>query len=131
MVGIDIVAIGRIERIIARSGEEFLRRFLNSDEIKQCVFDNGRFNIQRIAGFYATKEALSKALGCGIGKDLAFSDINIIKNKSGKPKIKLKKCVKKIFHIKKIYLSISHERNRYHLGEKSGYAIAMVVIKKN
>lgn len=150
MIGIDIVSIDRIARIIDRSGEDFLHRFLNADEIKQCIFESGAFNIQRIAGFYATKEALSKALGCGIGKYLAFSDMQIYKSKSGQPKIKLKKCVKKKFNIKKIYLSISHERHS-HLqnqrliskyldtpkdsnhkmpkGVESGYAIACVVLK--
>lgn len=150
MIGIDIVSIDRIARIIDRSGEDFLHRFLDADEIKQCIFESGAFNIQRIAGFYATKEALSKALGCGIGKYLAFSDMQIYKSKSGQPKIKLKKCVKKKFNIKKIYLSISHERHS-HLqnqrliskyldtpkdfnhkmpkGVESGYAIACVVLK--
>lgn len=150
MLGIDIVSIDRIKRIVDRSGVDFLHRFLNADEIKQCVFESGAFNIQRIAGFYAAKEALSKALGCGIGKNLAFSDIQIYKSKSGQPKVKLKKCVKKKFSVKKIHLSISHERHSYlqsvrfsskclnapkdssdksQKGLESGYAIACVMLK--
>lgn len=132
MLGIDIVSIDRIARIVDRSGEDFLHRFLNADEIKQCIFESRAFNIQRIAGFYAAKEALSKALGCGIGKNLAFSDMQIYKSKSGQPKIQLKKCVKKKFNIKKIYLSISHERGDKSQNNKSqnGCAIAIAMVVK-
>lgn len=125
MLGVDIVSIARIERILERSGESFLRRFLSGREIALCVGENGEFNTQRIAGFYAAKEALSKALGCGICKQLSFMDIKIKKRKNGAPKMKLKKEAKKHFGIKKIYLSISHEKGT---DKNGGYAIAIAMI---
>ncbi|MDE6885528.1 MAG: holo-ACP synthase [Helicobacteraceae bacterium] len=118
MIGIDVVAIERIEKIVQKYGISFLKRFLNKSEIKLVCRDSS-FNINSIAGFFAAKEAISKALGCGIGKELGFRDIKIIKNIKNAPKIKLKKKIKKYFKIKKTYLSITHDK---------GYAIAVVLI---
>lgn len=126
MIGVDIVAISRIEKILTRSGKDFLRKFLSKGEIKSCIFENGHWNTQRIAGFFAAKEALSKALGCGICKELGFMDMQIKKHKSGAPKMRLKKGVKKHFGIKKIHLSISHEKGVK--GSGSGYAVAVVIV---
>ena len=148
MVGIDIVAIARIERILARSGESFLRRFLNKREISLCVGENGNFNAQRIAGFYAAKEAIAKALGCGISKHLAFKDIRLRKNSQGAPKAKLSKRTKKHFGVKKIALSISHDKDKIRAKntrnlrdfkgdscaknaiKSQGFAIAIAIIKR-
>lgn len=126
MLGIDIVSIARIERILARSGEIFLRRFLSKREISLCVGENGKFNTQRIAGFYAAKEAVAKALGCGISKNLAFTDIKLHKNSHGAPKAKLSKRTKKHFCVKKIAISISHEKGA---DKNGGYAVAIAYIK--
>lgn len=125
MLGIDIVSIARIERILARSGEAFLRRFLSKREISLCVGENSKFNAQRIAGFYAAKEAVAKALGCGISKNLAFTDIRLRKNSHGAPKVKLSKHAKKHFGVKKIAISISHEKGT---NKNGGYAAAIAMI---
>lgn len=120
MIGVDLVAIARIKRLVDKYNVAFLERFLNKSEIK-LVYDNARFNIQRIAGFYAAKEALSKALGCGIGGKLSFYDMKISKDSANAPKMKLKKHSKKTFKISKIHLSITHDKD---------YAIAVVKVKK-
>lgn len=131
MLGVDIISIARVERILARSGEAFLKRFLSKREIALCVGKNGDFNTQRIAGFYAAKEALLKALGCGISAECGFMDIKLRKNSRGAPKIKLKKRIKKHFGVKKIYLSISHDKGSHDKGanKNGGYAIAVVWMK--
>ncbi|MWV62674.1 holo-[acyl-carrier-protein] synthase [Helicobacter saguini] len=69
------------------------------------------FRIETIAGFWAAKEATSKALGCGISKYLGFKDMCIFKDSKGKPYIKINKKKKKLFHIKSISISLSHEKN--------------------
>ena len=74
MIGIDIVAISRISKLKQRRGEEFLRYFLSDDEIKIAKTD------ATIAGFFAAKEAISKALGCGISAEFSFFDAQIYKN---------------------------------------------------
>ena len=80
MIGIDIVSIDRIAAAKSRHGDLFLRRFLNNSEIELAK------NSATIAGFWAAKEAISKALGCGIGAEFGFSDVTIYKdNKKDTP----------------------------------------------
>lgn len=117
MVGIDIVAINRIERLLEKYNTSFLQNFLCQSEIDLCVkkresSDLSCFNIERIAGFYAAKEAIAKALRCGISKNLAFHDIILSKDSRGAPKAKLSKRAKKYFKVKKIHISISHDKAR-------------------
>ncbi len=117
MVGIDIVAINRIERLLEKYNTSFLKNFLCQSEIDLCVkkresSDLSCFNIERIAGFYAAKEAIAKALRCGISKNLAFHDIILSKDSRGAPKANLKKHAKKYFKVKKIHISISHDKAR-------------------
>ena len=116
-MGVDIVAINRIERLLKKYNISFLKNFLRQSEIDLCVkgresSDLSCFNVERIAGFYAAKEAIAKALRCGISKNLAFHDIILSKNSRGAPKAKLKKRAKKHFKVKKIHISISHDRAR-------------------
>ena len=111
-IGIDLVKIERIQNFINRFGKRALDRFLSKKEQKLAT------KIETIAGFWAAKEAASKALGTGIGKDCSFLDIKIKKTKSNKPYIKFSKKIKKKYKIKKASLSISHEKE---------YAIAVVI----
>ena len=112
-VGTDIVAIGRVARSIEKFGDKFLKRFLCEAEIKSAK------KIETIAGYWASKEAISKALGCGIGKELSFLDIEIRKDAKNAPYIIIKGNAKERFAIKESSLSISHEKD---------FAIAVAVI---
>ena len=115
MIGIDIVVISRIESMIEKFGERALKRFLNPKEI-ELVKDKPH----SAAGFWAAKEAASKALGCGIGKECSFHDIKISKTKKGQPKLKLAKKLQKKYKIKETSLSITHD---------GGFAIAAVMFE--
>jgi len=110
-IGTDIIQIDRIEKSINKFGDRFLQRYLVDDEIKLIK------SPQSAAGFWAAKEAISKALGCGIGKDLSFHDIIISKSPKGAPYFQIKKH--KNFDITSSSLSISHD---------GGFAIAVVAI---
>lgn len=155
MVGVDLVVIARIERLLEKYGVSFLQNFLHKSEIDLCIknaqcgesseflgsqkMDISHFNVERIAGFYAAKEAISKALGCGISKNLTFKDIKLNKDSRGVPKAKLKKRTKKHFNIKKIHLSITHDKvcikgdksdlQSPHRLEHKGFAVAIALIK--
>jgi holo-[acyl-carrier protein] synthase len=113
MIGIDIVVISRIEKIINKFGEKVKNKILTKEE--QSFFKTA----SSIAGAFAAKEAFSKALGTGIGKDCSFKDIIILKNSKNKPYIS-PKTIKK-FNIKQADVSISHD---------GGFAIAAVIIFK-
>lgn len=116
MIGIDLVKTSRIERLIERFGDKALQKFLSTNEINLVK------NHKTASGFWATKEALSKALGVGIGSECSFFDIEIQKTKKGAPILKLSDKLLNNFNIKDTSLSITHD------GE---YAIAVVAIEKN
>ena len=112
MVGIDLVSINRIEKLIEKWGDKALLKFLSQKEIKLVK------NPASVAGFWAAKEAASKALGTGIGKECSFLDIKLNKLSSGQPTIEYSKKIRKKFKIKQSSLSITHDH---------GMAIAVVV----
>lgn len=115
MIGIDLVKTSRIERFIERFGDKALQKFLSQDEINIVK------NHKTAAGFWATKEAVSKALGVGISKECSFFDITISKTNKGAPILKLSDKLINNFNIRDTSLSITHD------GE---YAIAVVAIEK-
>lgn len=110
MIGIDLVSIARIERFIEKFGARALDRFLSEDEQKIFVKSSS------IAGAWAAKEAVSKALGCGIGRDCGFHDIRIYKNGRGAPKVELSKEVMERFGVQRCEISITHD---------GGFAVAV------
>jgi len=114
MIGIDLVKTSRIERLIKRFGDKALQKFLSQDEISLVK------NHKTASGFWATKEAVSKALGVGISAQCSFFDIEIQKTPKGAPILKLSDKLINSFNIIDTSLSITHD------GE---YAIAVVAIE--
>lgn len=114
MIGIDLIRIDRMRNFIERHGERGLEKFLTKNEIAIAK------NHKTVAGFWAAKEACSKALGCGIGTECGFLDIEISKTPKGAPIITLQDSVKKRFNIQHASLSITHDGD---------YAIAVVALK--
>ena len=113
-IGTDIIQIERIRKLEDKYGVKFQQRFLNDSEI-----DVSR-KIESLAGLWAAKEAIAKALGCGIGADLSFYDIITYKDKKGAPHFKLTPKAQALHQIKNSSLSISHD---------GGFAIAIVIIE--
>lgn len=106
-VGNDIIEVARIKAVLERRGQSFLKRILTEREMLYCL----RFNppYTRIAGRFAAKEAVSKALGTGIGKEISWHDIEIINEPSGKPRVLLSaKAELTLSSTHEILLSISH-----------------------
>ncbi len=114
-VGTDITVISRIEKSITKFGDRFLDRFLTIEEKKSLK------RVENIAGYWAGKEAVAKALGCGIGRELSFHDIIIYKDKKNAPHFRLSSNAQKIHKIKTSSISIAHD---------GGFAIAVVNIEK-
>jgi holo-[acyl-carrier protein] synthase len=81
--GIDVIEIERIAAARDRWGQRFLNRVYTDREQAYC-----RDKAQRLAGRFAAKEAVSKALGVGI-RHLRWRDIEILPNPRGKPEVHL------------------------------------------
>lgn len=86
-IGMDLVEVDRIEDSIRRFGDRFLGRILRAEEIQYCR-SQGRPALH-VAARFAAKEAASKAFGTGIGADLGWLDLEVVRNASGKPALEL------------------------------------------
>lgn len=117
--GIDIIEIKRIQSVFDTEKKKI--RIFTDKEIALA----SPANYARLSGYYAAKEAFSKALGTGI-KGIAFKDIEVLKDSAGKPYINKEKVlvhVQRLFEVEDftIHLTISHDRDK---------AIAMVIIEE-
>lgn len=81
--GVDLIEIERIQNAVARHGRRYLERIYTPAEIALC---GGR--IESLAARFAAKEAVSKALGCGIG-DVAWQEIEILGDEHKAPLLHL------------------------------------------
>ncbi len=104
-IGTDIIEIERIFKAIERRGTALIKKLFTKNEIDYCKKYKNPYPY--FAARFAAKEAVVKALGFGFGK-ISFHDIEIIKDKRGKPSIKFSSKVMKDFDNPNIHLSISH-----------------------
>jgi holo-[acyl-carrier protein] synthase len=114
-VGIDLLAIARVQRVLERHDGRFLRRVYTPEEVAFC---RGRVN--ELAARFAAKEAVMKALGTGI-RGVAWREIEILPDRRGKPLVYL--YGRALARAEKIGLrgldvSLTHE---------GGFAVAAVV----
>jgi holo-[acyl-carrier protein] synthase len=113
--GVDIMEVSRIERAATRHGERFYRRFFTDAERNRC---GERF--PALAARFAAKEAVSKALGTGIG-DMNWTDIEVVNDERGRPEVVLHGTAAEIatsLGLREWSLSLSHTHE---------HAIAFVV----
>jgi holo-[acyl-carrier protein] synthase len=82
-VGIDIIEVDRVRKVYEHHGERFLKRVFTEAEIRQC-----RGKATRLAGRFAAKEAISKALGTGI-HGVAWREMEVVQLRSGRPTVTL------------------------------------------
>jgi holo-[acyl-carrier protein] synthase len=84
-IGTDLVEIARMRKALEQStGTRFLERILTPRERELASKRKGRL-AEFAAGRFAAKEAVVKALGCGIGKQIGFQDVEVLPSGLGKP----------------------------------------------
>ncbi len=106
-VGVDLVDIDRIAEVLRRHPQRFRRRVLTEAEDRYC----GR-HIQRVAGRWAAKEAISKVLGLGV-RGVGWREIEILPNRAGQPQVQLHRRAARraeALRMSEVRVSISHER---------------------
>jgi len=86
-IGIDVIEVERIDAAVEEFGARFLERIFTAGEREYC----GRQKRPAIhyAARWAAKEAVSKAFGTGIGAELGWTDIEILRRASGEPELVL------------------------------------------
>ena len=107
-IGIDLCEISRMEKLLEE--EHFLTRYFSAEE-RDYIHGKGKTAAQTMAGIYAAKEALVKALGCGIvTADLGM--VSVTHDKYGKPSYVLQGEYARLAEDKRIssfFLSITHD----------------------
>ena len=116
--GVDIIELDRISVVMKRWGERFLRRIYTRDEQTYC-----RDRIPQLAGRFAAKEAVMKALGTGV-RGVGWKEIEILRQRGKRPTIHLNGRAKRFATsngYSDLSISISHSRD---------YAVAFVIGEK-
>lgn len=108
-IGTDIIEIDRIKVAIERT-PSFLSKAFTEKEIE--LFKAKEMRVETIAGNFAAKEALSKALGTGF-RGYSLQDFEILRDQLGKPIVNIsKKARQKIGdRVLNINVSISHNKS--------------------
>ena len=118
-VGIDLVEVARIARMLERHGERVVERLCHQGEA-----DRGRAAFaQHLAGLFAAKEAVLKALGTGWADGLSFRQVEVTKARGGAPGVRLHDAAAARaaeLGVERIHLSITHEQ---------GFAAALAVLE--
>ncbi|MBH0008497.1 holo-ACP synthase [Salinibacterium sp. SWN1162] len=114
-IGVDVVDIARFERALQRTPTLTARLFSESEQLKE-----GKPRpLRSLAGRFAAKEALIKALGDSSG--VTWHDMRVVSDALGNPSLELHNSTKDIADrrgITSVHLSMSHD---------AGIAIAYVI----
>jgi holo-[acyl-carrier protein] synthase len=85
--GIDLVEIQRIAAMLERHGERFLHRVYTQGERSYSA--GSKRQIEHLAVRFAAKEAVLKAMGTGWRNGIAWTDVEVVVEPSGKPTLRL------------------------------------------
>ena len=110
-LGTDLIEIERIERSIGRFGEQFLRRVYTPGEIAYCL--RKRSAAESFAARFAAKEAGAKALGTGISRGVAWTEIEVRRQPGEAPTLHWSGRAADratAMGIRRVSLSLSHSR---------------------
>jgi len=108
--GIDIVETARIKALLDNHAERFLERCFTPREQQYCGLNPKRY-VEHLAGRFAAKEAVLKVLGTGWRGGIAWTDIEILPEPSGQPRVALTgECARiaRELGITRWHVSISH-----------------------
>jgi len=111
--GVDITEVNRIRKAIEKWGDAFLNRVFTGGELMNAKTRGSLY--QHLAGRFAAKEAVFKALG---DAELNWKDLEILNDKTGKPSCKFLNSKGKGMDV---IVSISHVKN---------YAVANAIVTK-
>jgi len=120
-IGIDVVEIARIGKAMSGSGLFAEKVFTPAERL---AAPKGPGAEQYFAGRWAAKEAAAKALGCGIGEHCSLTDLEILNNEAGAPRLTCSGAAKERLCTLgggEALVSITHEKE---------YAAAVVLFQK-
>jgi holo-[acyl-carrier protein] synthase len=122
-IGVDLVKVGRIERVVERYGDRFLDRVFTEREVAYC---RGKaWAASALAMRFAAKEAFSKALGVGLRQGgIRWREVEVIPDPMGKPELYVNGRAAQLCEVAGIanmHLSLTDEDHR---------ALAVVILER-
>lgn len=113
--GVDLIEIERLQRVVERFGARFLERVYTPQELSET-----KGNVASLAARFAAKEAVAKALGCGIGR-VTWLEIEVLRTPSHQPVLHLHGAAKQLAE------SLGWQTWSLSLSHSQTHAIALVV----
>lgn len=86
--GIDLVEVPRIKDLLDRHGERFERRIYTAAELEYCKAQVKRW-AEHLAARFAAKEAILKTLGTGLSGGISWTELEVVRELSGRPVVRL------------------------------------------
>jgi holo-[acyl-carrier protein] synthase len=118
-LGIDIIEVARVKKNVERYGHRFVGRILGTKELP--IYDRRYDKAVFLAGRFAAKEAVIKALGTYLTEKPPLTAIQVTNDHSGEPRLHLSADVESKLGDVRCMISITHEKN---------YAAAIAVIEE-
>lgn len=106
--GVDLVPVARIDRLIHEQ-PDILTTIFTERELAYC--DGKRRRAEHLAARFAAKEAVLKALGTGLGQDMAWTDVEVVKELNGRPAPRLHGAIAALasrLRVNSLDISLSH-----------------------
>lgn len=119
-IGLDLVSIDRIRALTERWQDRLLRRLYTEGERRYCLERASPY--ASLAGRFAAKEAVLKALGTGWSNGVSWLDIQVLNDHAGRPVAAVDGRVAALFReagISGVHISLSHDAH---------YAIAEAIL---
>jgi holo-[acyl-carrier protein] synthase len=119
-IGLDLVKIARVQALAERWHNRFLQRVYTPDE-RRASFDRPS-PYAALAGRFAAKEAVMKALGTGWADGVSWQDIQVLNERGGRPVATVRGRTAVLVRqagVTRIHVSLSHDGD---------YAIAEVIL---
>lgn len=119
--GIDLVENERMRETLERWDRTFKKRVFLESEQQYC--DGKASPVRHYAGRFAVKEAVTKAFGTGIGSQIGWLDIEVIRDEAtGAPSVRLGERAAQLADtrgVETVAVSLSHTRH---------YAVAQAIV---
>jgi len=112
-LGVDVVEVDRIAAVLARYGQRFLRRLFSEQEAARCGRRRHGQQEACLAGRFAAKEAVMKALGTGT-RGVAYREIEVASLPGGRPTVRLygrALARARQLGVERVAISITHGRD--------------------
>lgn len=123
-LGCDILEVERLENLLRKGRESFIKRVLTPAEILEyeCRVDKSAIRgTLYIATRYCAKEAFSKAMGTGVGEQFSFQDLSVLNHDTGQPILVYSEKLVRWLESRRAFAQVS-------ISDEQNYAMSTVII---